>query len=234
MYLRTNLVSASLVIAKLVTASLVTTNTMSEKLASRPRLSSEERKASIVETAMKIFAEKGFRGTTTRELAAAAGVSEPILYEHFKTKADLYKAIIDYVITQGTPILEAFREKHRESHDDRSFFLELGSCLFQWYSQDPAFIRLLLFSNLEHHEMREMFHERMGNVFFGIIAEYIERRINEGGFRKVDSMLAARAYAGMTAHYALTGIVFGCALPKTNDEVIEGMVEIFLEGLCAH
>ena len=62
---------------------------MSSKIISKPRLTSEERRASIVEAACKLFADKGFRGTTTRELAAAVGVSEPILYEHFKTTRDL-------------------------------------------------------------------------------------------------------------------------------------------------
>jgi AcrR family transcriptional regulator len=207
---------------------------MSEKLASRPRLSSEERRASIVEAAMKLFAEKGFRGTTTREIAAAVGVSEPVLYEHFSTKADLYKAIIDGVITRGTPFLAAFRDRYRELRDDRAFFTDLATAVFRWYSEDPTFIRLLLFSNLERHEMRDMFHERMGNCFIEMIAEYISRRIAENGFRKVEPMLAARAYAGMIAQYALTGIVFGCGLPLKNEEVIEGMVDIFLEGLCAN
>jgi AcrR family transcriptional regulator len=183
---------------------------------------------------MKLFSEKGFRGTTTREIAGAVGVSEPVLYEHFRTKGDLYNAIIDSTTTQGSPILEAFREKYSRSSDDRAFFTDLATAVFQWYSEDPTFIRLLLFSNLENHEMRDMFHERMACAFFGIISDYIERRMAEGGFRKVDPLLAARAWAGMVAHYALTGLVFGCPLPNRNEEVIEGMVDIFLGGLCAH
>src|SRR4051812_48537271 len=123
---------------------------MPEKIASRPRLSSEERKASILEAAMKLFAERGFRGTTTREIAAAVGVSEPVLYEHFNTKRDIYSAIIDHTVNLGTPLLEAFREKYSTADNDRAFFTELASLLFGWYSQDPTFIRLLLFSNLEN------------------------------------------------------------------------------------
>jgi AcrR family transcriptional regulator len=205
-----------------------------EKTASRPRLTSEERKASIVEAAMKLFAEKGFRGTTTREIAAAVGVSEPVLYEHFKTKRDIYSAIIDCTINAGTPLLEAFRGKHIHSHDDRAFFSELASLLFGWYSKDPTFIRLLLFSNLENHEMRDLFHQRMSGQFFGLIADYIERRVAEGGFRRVDPTIAARGFAGMIANYALTGIVFGCPLPASNEEIIHELVGIYLEGLCTH
>ena len=59
------------------------------------RLSSEERRQAIVEAVKGVFAEKGFDGTTTRELAEAAGVSEALLYKHFPSKESLYAAMRD-------------------------------------------------------------------------------------------------------------------------------------------
>lgn len=59
------------------------------------RLSSSARRAAILDEAVKLFSEKGFRGVTTRELAAAVGVTEPVLYQHFETKRDLYRALIE-------------------------------------------------------------------------------------------------------------------------------------------
>src|SRR5205823_9295053 len=59
------------------------------------RLSSEERRQAIVEAVKGVFAEKGFDGTTTRELASAAGVSEALLYKHFPSKESLYAAMLD-------------------------------------------------------------------------------------------------------------------------------------------
>jgi AcrR family transcriptional regulator len=58
------------------------------------RLSSEERRAAIVKAVRRTFAEKGFDGTTTRELAEAAGVSEALLFKHFPNKEALYTAMI--------------------------------------------------------------------------------------------------------------------------------------------
>src|SRR5437763_1775846 len=124
---------------------------MSEKAIARPRLSSEERRLSIVEAAMRLFGEKGFRGTTTRELAASVGVSEPVLYEHFKTKNELYRAIIDVCTSQGLPLLQAIRTKYQGSHDDEAFLSELAEQIFEWHQTAPWFMRLLLFSNLENH-----------------------------------------------------------------------------------
>src|SRR5262249_48092139 len=60
----------------------------------RPKLSSEERRAAIIEAVRRVFADKGFHGTTTRELAEAAGVSEALLFKHFPNKEALYAAMM--------------------------------------------------------------------------------------------------------------------------------------------
>src|SRR3954452_2877104 len=57
------------------------------------KLTSEERRAAITKAVRRVFAEKGFDGTTTRELAAAAGVSEALLFKHFPTKEALFSAM---------------------------------------------------------------------------------------------------------------------------------------------
>src|SRR5499427_8977138 len=49
----------------------------------------------ILETAITLFAQRGFRGTTTKEIALAAGVNEVTIFRHFATKQELYSAILD-------------------------------------------------------------------------------------------------------------------------------------------
>ena len=58
-----------------------------------PKLSGQERRAAIIKAVRRVFVEKGFHGTTTRELADAAGVSEALLFKHFPSKEALYGAI---------------------------------------------------------------------------------------------------------------------------------------------
>ena len=58
------------------------------------RLDSDDRRRAIVDAAVPLFARKGFAGTTTRELAAAAGVSEALLFRHFPSKQSLYREIL--------------------------------------------------------------------------------------------------------------------------------------------
>jgi AcrR family transcriptional regulator len=61
----------------------------------RIRLRSRERRQAIVTAVQGAFADKGFDGTTTRELARAAGVSEALLYKHFPSKESLYVAMLE-------------------------------------------------------------------------------------------------------------------------------------------
>jgi AcrR family transcriptional regulator len=204
---------------------------MIERTVTKPRLTSEERRASIVEAACRMFSTKGFRGTTTRELAAEVGVTEPVLYEHFRTKSDLYAAIIESKSCEGMEALAARLRAYAELGDDRGYFTQLGKMILNWYTEDPSFVRLLLFSNLENHELKDLFHQRT-EPFFRQIVAYIESRMARNAMRKMDPAIAARAFFGMVAHYALTGLLFGCwPIPESREEIVRQMVDVFLNGM---
>jgi len=64
------------------------------------RLPAAERRLALLETAVHVFTQGSYRGTTTAEIARAAGISEPILYRHFASKRDLYLAALDHVWNQ--------------------------------------------------------------------------------------------------------------------------------------
>lgn len=59
------------------------------------RMPAAERRRQLLECAAKLFAKRGYARATTAELASAAGVTEPIIYRHFKSKRDLFIALID-------------------------------------------------------------------------------------------------------------------------------------------
>ncbi|MGH2993875.1 MAG: TetR/AcrR family transcriptional regulator [Solirubrobacterales bacterium] len=65
------------------------------KPATRRRLPTEERRALIVEAAGRLFGEHGYDGTRLDDVAAAAGVTKPILYRHFGRKRALYLALLE-------------------------------------------------------------------------------------------------------------------------------------------
>ena len=195
------------------------------------RMKSEERRAAIVEAAIHLFAEKGFRGTTTRGLAAALGVSGPVLYQHFKTKRDLYRAIIETKSQQGDRQTAGLAVL-QEAGDDRAFFRYLGNRILERYEDDPDFMRLLLFSALEGHELADLFFERQMQDYFRIVVSYIQCRIDAGQFRPVDPQIAARGFNGMLSYHGLMRLLFGKRITQSRrEEVVEEMVEIFLLGV---
>lgn len=71
------------------------------------RLPAQARREAIVAAALDVFANGSYAGSTTAELARAAGVSEPILYRHFASKRDLYLACLDEAWRQLREAIEA-------------------------------------------------------------------------------------------------------------------------------
>lgn len=74
------------------------------------RLSSEARKEQIIQSALSVFIEKGFSGTTTAELAKAAGISEVTLFRHFSSKQEIFHAGVEPILfeslTNDMPVIE--------------------------------------------------------------------------------------------------------------------------------
>jgi AcrR family transcriptional regulator len=198
----------------------------------KARLSSPERRAAIVDSAMALFARKGFRGTTTREIASAVGVSEPVLYQHFATKRDLYTAIVDHMVAEASREFESAVKQYDESPDPEEYFNWLGGVVLDWYTRRSDHVRLLFFSALEGHELAELWHEKATKSFLLLVEGAISARQAQGQLRAMDARIAARAFVGMVAHYGLTTTMFQMALPE---EVAKGalkqFVELFLGGL---
>jgi AcrR family transcriptional regulator len=126
---------------------------VTEKLGRGPRLPAAERRDAIVDTATRVFAERCYRRATTAEIAAEAGISEPILYRHFPSKVDLFLACLDAAwegmqahwteaLTaeepDGARLLETFLDAQRELRRRKP---HLAALLVQGLAdapQDPA------------------------------------------------------------------------------------------------
>lgn len=194
------------------------------------RASGQERQASLISTAASLFAANGFKGTTTKEIAKAAGISEALLFKYFPTKRALYAAILAEK-AQYSGLREAVEEA-AEKRDDEQLFTLLASYRIR-KGADPTLFRLLLFSALEGHEMSEMFFQQQYRAFHELLAGYIRRRIEEGAFRSVDPLLAARAFFGIIIHHRLLHDILGLPLHRTYEDTVTEYVSLFLHGLMA-
>jgi len=186
----------------------------------------------IVESAIKLFAEKGFNGTTTKEIAEMAEVNESLIFRHFSTKRELYGAIIEKKIEEE-PGIELTIETHRDSKDDELVFTAIASRMINKCGKDPSFIRLLHFSALEGHELSDMFFETYVEYVNMLLCDYIETRIGDGAFKKVHSLYASQAFIGMVINHIIVQELFGEKKRNNTDQerIVETFVQIFLEGI---
>ncbi len=190
--------------------------------------SGRERQASIITAAASLFAKNGFNGTTTREIAKTAGISEALLFKYFPTKRALYAAIIAEK-SQLSQLMASIEEAAEKRDDVRVFTLIASFRIHR--GSDPSLLRLLLFSALEGHELSDMFFRNRHRVFYEFLAGYIARRTREGKFRKVDPLLAAQSFVGMIVYHRLLHDIFGVPAHCSPEEAVAGYVDVFLEGL---
>jgi AcrR family transcriptional regulator len=123
------------------------------KLGRGSRLPAAERRDAIVETATRVFAERCYRRATTAEIAAEAGISEPILYRHFPSKVDLFLACLEAAwegmqaqwteaLDAGEPdgarLLETFLEAQRDLRRRKPHLAGLLAQGLADAPQDPA------------------------------------------------------------------------------------------------
>jgi AcrR family transcriptional regulator len=198
----------------------------------RQRMTSVERRAAIIEAAVDLFSQNGFRGTTTRELAAAVGVSEPVLYQHFATKKDLYLAIVEHMLEHITNRFESRLEELPDGATDEQYFRWLVSQMWDWYAEDMRYVRLLLLSALEGHELADLWHERALGILLEHVCRVVDSRMEAGEFREMHPMLATEALLGPVAHVCMMTMLLGCKLPGiTKEAVVKEFVDIYLNGI---
>ena len=202
------------------------------------RMAGEERRLQILAIAVSLFSNRGFRGTTTKEIAQAAGVSEAMVFRHFATKEELYAAILDHKACAGG---EAFEPEKLATDaiarkDDRAVFETLAIEALRHHEHDPEFQRLLLYSALEKHELAEMFFDQFVRRVYQFLGGYIRERQREGAFIEMDPAIIVRCFIGMVMHQSLNNNLWD---PKrrllniSNEAAAKHFTDILLAGITA-
>jgi len=199
-------------------------------------MAGEERRHQIVAVAMELFSERGFQGTTTREIAQAAGVSEAMVFRHFATKEELYAAILDHkACSSGSKFEPAEMVADAiSSKDDRGVFEGLALGALKHHQEDPAFQRLLLHSALEKHELAQMFFDQFVLRVYEFLGAYICQRQRDGVFVEIDPAIVVRAFIGMVMHHSLNNNLWD---PKrrllniSNESAAKHFTDILLRGI---
>lgn len=199
------------------------------------RMAGDERRLQILRVAVSLFAHEGFRGTTTKKIAQAAGVSEAMVFRHYANKEELYTAILDHKACSGDAIdpelmvAEALKRK-----DDRAVFEGLAFGALEHHESDPEFQRLLLHSALEGHELAQMFFEKFVRRVYEFLGAYIRERQRDGAIIKIDPAIVVRAFIGMIIHHSLNNNLWDPQrrlLSLSNESAAKHFTDILLGGI---
>ena len=113
------------------------------------RLTASARREQLLDVALQVFARQGYHGASMNDVADAAGVTKPVVYQHFDSKRDLYLALLDEV---GARMLTAI-SKATAGAEDGKHQTELGfTAYFRWVADDHDAFLLLFGSGARRDE----------------------------------------------------------------------------------
>ena len=201
-------------------------------------MSGDKRREQILQTAFDLFSHRGFSGTTTKDIARAAGVSEAMVFKHFSTKDELYAALLEakkcreglteFPWESNEPLLAAMK-----AEDDFGVFYHFALQALSKHQEDVAFMRMIFYSALEEHEMAERFFKDFVGEIYNFLGAYLKKRQKAGAFRKIDTRIIVRAFLGMLIHHSLNNILWDkkrTILNIHNEEAAKNFAEIILRG----
>lgn len=193
----------------------------------------DERREQLIGVAVDLFSRKGFSGTTTKEIAAAAGVTEALIFRHFPTKDALYDAILRWRVDRSGALnwLERLQPL-ADARDDEGLIRAVISNVLLFHSENVDFLRLMFFAVLEDHELAQSFRDRRIRPVYEFLRDYIAVRQTEGAFRELDPGTTVRAIFGPPFYHSIVNNLFHCNMLQTSDEdAVETFVRLALDGL---
>lgn len=161
---------------------------------SRPRggrLPRRERRAQLLGSALEVFVAQGFHAAAMDEIADRAGVSKPVLYQHFPGKLDLYLALLD---SSCDTIIDNCRQALASTHDNKQRVAAAIDAFFAYVASETGAFRLVFESDLTNEPAVRAQLERVTNECADMIAHVIH---DDTGLPDEASRLLAVSLVGM-------------------------------------
>lgn len=202
------------------------------------RLDSDERRKAIVRAAVPLFARKGFAGTTTRELAEAAGISEALLFRHFPSKQLLYREILR-LGCEGDPALE----KLATLQPSTATLVSMVSFMVRRFllgddgerAELDSRMRLVLHSFLEDGEYARELFATVGTAVIPLFDASMAAAVAAGDVTPSDDAPANRFWFAhhVAAMMALAALPGPSCMPYSGslDSVVEAAITFILRGI---
>jgi TetR/AcrR family transcriptional regulator len=207
---------------------------MTDPKPSTPRLPASDRRRQLIESALDLFSQRGFSGTTTKEIASATGVTEAIVFRHFASKQVLYDAVIDAKHDSGeVAAIVAQWETFMGANDDEGLFRAIIHRIIRDYRLDARMNRVLLLAALEGHEAGLDHYRKRTFPLFEHLCRYVVRRQAEGALRAGMPEAIVVAVVGAASYYAQMTSLFGFQTGWDDLHIQEQFIQLLMNGIKA-
>lgn len=199
------------------------------RLFKQPPQSEEQTRTRILRAAQKLFSRQGYDGTTTRDLASAAGLAEGTIFRHFPTK----KAILIEVATQGwVEILTDLLTELSEMGSYKAVAQVMQRRMLN-LRENGDMLRVCFMEAQFHPELRDRIQAEIIVKMTEVAEAFFQTAMDKGVYRQMNPRLVAQVFLGMftIAGFSQNTILEEGASLKDTQEMAEGLADIFLNGV---
>jgi AcrR family transcriptional regulator len=189
-----------------------------------------DRREDILKTSLHLFAEKGFHGTSMRDIAREAEITEGLIYHYFASKRDLFRAIIEE--HSFLPLLRTLPDLAGQL-DLRALLIVLARGFFDVLRQNTELVRLLLQEVQVFPEEKEAFFADAVGESISELAQILEGRMNARARTQVDPQVASRLFFNSLLAFFVEQEILGGKhlLPADEGIYVEHLVDMFVKRL---
>lgn len=201
------------------------------RILNRAPQSEIETRQRILQAAQHLFASRGYEGTTTRDLAQAAGVAEGTLFRHFENK----KAILIEVATQGwVEILTDLLTELSEMGSYKAVAQVMRRRMMRMH-ENVDMMKVCFMEAQFHPELRDRIQSEVIAKMTDVAEAFFQTAMDRGIYRQTNPKIVAQVFLGMfaVAGFSHETIMEPGASPKAMQEMAEGIADIFLNGVLA-
>ncbi len=192
----------------------------------------EDPRTRILQAALRLFARKGYDGTTTRDLATAANVAEGTVFNHFANK----KAILVEVATSGwVEILTDLLTELSEMGSYKAVAQVMRRRMLHMHT-NADLLRVCFIEAQFHPELRDRIQSEVIAKMTDVAEAFFQTAMEKGIYRPMNPRIVAQVFLGMfaIAGFSNQTIVDPQASPQAIQEMAEGIADIFLNGVLAN
>jgi AcrR family transcriptional regulator len=189
-----------------------------------------DRREDILRASLNLFAEKGFHGTSMRDIAREADITEGLIYHYFASKRDLFRAIIEEY--SFLPLLRTLPDIAGQL-DLRALLIVLARGFFDVLRQKTQLTRLLLQEVQVFPEEKEAFFADAVGESISELANILETRMNERARTQVDPQVASRLFFNALLAFFVEQEILGgkYLLPADEGIYVEHLVDMFVKRM---